>query len=144
MIVNQISVFLENEPGKLSAFTHLLRENNIDIRALSIAEVEAFGMLRIIVDDVYATSTILKNAGYVFKITPVLAVPLKDVSGGLAEVVDVLGDNKINIDYIYAFTARQKDKAFVVLRVRDNDRAISILTANGYAPVSQEDLRIDG
>lgn len=144
MTVNQISVFLENEPGKLSSFTHLLHENNIDIRALSIAEVENFGILRIIVNDVYATSTILKNAGYVFKITPVLAVPLKDVSGGLAEVVDVLGDNKINIDYIYAFTARERDKAYVVLRVADNDKAISILTSRGYSPVSQEDLRIDG
>ncbi len=144
MTVNQISVFLENEPGKLSSFTHLLRENNIDLRALSIAEVENFGILRIIVNDVYAASTILKNAGYVFKITPVLAVPLKDVAGGLAEVVDVLGDNQINIDYIYAFTARERDKAYVVLRVEDNEKAIAILTARGYAPVSQEDLRIDG
>ncbi len=143
MTVNQISVFLENEPGKLSAFTQLLHENNIDIRALSIAEVENFGILRIIVNDVYRTSTVLKNNGYVFKITPVLAVPLKDVAGGLAEVVKVLGDNDINIDYVYAFTARQKDKAYVVMRVRDNEKAIPALVSRGYSPVTQDDLSID-
>lgn len=143
MTVNQISVFLENEAGKLSRFTELLHENNIDIRALSIAEVENFGILRIIVNDVYKTSTVLKNNGYVFKITPVLAVPLKDVSGGLAEVVKVLGDNDINIDYVYAFTARQKNKAYVVLRVHDNEKAISALVSQGYPPVSQDELRID-
>ena len=143
MTVNQISVFLENEPGKLSAFTHLLREQNIDIRALSIAEVENFGILRIIVNDVYKTSTVLKGAGIVFKITPVLAVPLKDVAGGLCEVVDVLGENGINIDYMYAFTARQKDKAFVVMRVADNEKAIGLLVSNGYTPVSQDELSFD-
>ena len=143
MSVNQISVFLENEPGKLSEFTHLLREHNIDIRALSIAEVENFGILRIIVDDSYATSTVLKSAGYVFKITPVLAVPLKDTPGGLSEVVDALGQNGINICYIYAFTARQKDKAYVVLRVEDNEKAVEVLVKNGYTPVSQEELRLN-
>ena len=99
MTVKQISVFLENKPGKLSAFTHLLRENGIDMRALSIAEEKNFGILRVIVDDVYETSCVLKNADYVFKITPVIAVALHDVSGGLAEVADILGDNGVNIEY---------------------------------------------
>ena len=86
MTVKQISVFLENKPGKLSAFTHLLRENGIDMRALSIAEEKNFGILRVIVDDVYETSCVLKDADYVFKITPVIAVALQDVSGGLSEI----------------------------------------------------------
>lgn len=145
MTINQVSVFIENKPGSLSAFGHLLRENGIDIRALSIADVEDYGILRIIVDDVYKTTNILKNASYVFKITPVLAVPLKDASGSLADVLDVLGNASINIEYLYAFVARQRDRAYVIFRVSENDqeKAEQVLKESGYAPVSQEELRLD-
>ncbi len=145
MTINQVSVFIENKPGSLSAFAHLLRENGIDIRALSIADVEDYGILRIIVDDVYKTTNVLKNASYVFKITPVLAVPLKDSSGSLSEVLDVLGNAGINIEYLYAFVARQRGHAYVIFRVSENDqeRAENILSENGFTPVSQEDLRLD-
>lgn len=145
MTINQVSVFIENKPGSLSAFAHLLRENDIDIRALSIADVEDYGILRIIVDDVYKTTNVLKNANYVFKITPVLAVPLKDSSGSLAEVLDVLGNANINIEYLYAFVARQRGRAYVIFRVseKDQEKAENVLTENGFAPVSQENLRLD-
>ena len=143
MTINQISVFIENKAGKLSAFTHLLREQGIDIRALSIADVEDYGILRIIVDDVYKTSTVLKNADYVFKITPVLAIPLKDSAGGLADVLDVLGDNDINIEYLYAFVARERERALVIFRVEDNERAIKVLSDHNYTPVTQDELRLD-
>lgn len=146
MTINQVSVFIENKPGSLSAFAHLLRENGIDIRALCIADVEDYGVLRIIVNDVYKTTAILKNANYIFKITPVLAVPLKDTAGSLADVLDVLGGAYINIDYLYAFVARRRDRAYVIFRVPDNDkgRAEAILADKGYAPVSQEELGLDG
>lgn len=146
MTINQVSVFIENKPGSLSAFAHLLRESGIDIRALCIADVEDYGVLRIIVDDVYKTTTILKGANYIFKITPVLAVPLKDAAGSLADVLDVLGNANINIDYLYAFVARQRDRAYVIFRVPDNDkdRAETILSEKGYAPVSQEELGLNG
>lgn len=145
MTINQVSVFIENKPGSLSAFAHLLRENGIDIRALSIADVEDYGILRIIVDDVYKTTNVLKNANYVFKITPVLAVPLKDSSGSLADVLDVLGNGGINIEYLYAFVARQRGRAYVIFRVSENDqeKAETVLSENGFSPVSQEDLRLD-
>lgn len=145
MTVNQISVFIENKAGSLSAFAHLLRENGIDMRALSIADVEDYGILRIIVDDVYKTSTVLKNAEYVFKITTVLAVPLKDAAGSLADALDVLGTNTINIEYLYAFVGRQRHRAYVIFRVADEDveRATQVLTSAGYAPVSQDDLQLD-
>ncbi len=143
MIVNQISVFIENAPGSMSSLTRLMRENDINIRALCIAEVNNFGILRMIVNDVYATSSVLKNAGYVFKITPVLAVPLKDEAGGLGVVLDVLGDSGINVEYIYAFTASQKGKAYVVLRVEDNEKAIKVLAEHHCTPVSQAELDID-
>ena len=90
MTVKQISVFLENKAGCLAEFTNLLSENNINMRALSVAENPDFWILRVIVDDVYKTSSVLKEADYVFSITPVLAVEFQDVSGGLAGVVDVL------------------------------------------------------
>ena len=78
MTVKQISVFLENKPGKLADFTDVLSKNEIDMRALSLAEAEDFGIVRIIVDDVYNASTVLKDAGYVFSITKVLAVAIPD------------------------------------------------------------------
>lgn len=143
MTVSQISVFVENKPGKMSAFAHVLREHNIDLRALSVAEGADYGIVRIIVDDVYKASTVLKDANYVFKITPVLAIPLKDAAGGLAEVLDVLGDNNINIDYLYAFVARQRETAYVIFRVEDNARAIQVLCEHNYTPVSQEQLKLD-
>lgn len=145
MTVNQISVFIENRAGSLSSLARLLRENGTDIRALSIADVEDYGILRIIVDDVYRTSEVLKNAGYVFRITPVLAVPLDDESGGLSEVLDVLGECGVNIEYLYAFVGRQKNSAFVIFRVAEADaeRAARALGAAGHAPVGQDELKLD-
>lgn len=138
MPIKQISVFIENRPGSLAALANLLRENNIDLRALSLADVQDYGILRIIVDDVYATSTVLRNANYVFKITPMLAVVLKDRAGGLADALDILGNHNINIEYLYAFTGREQDRAYVALRLDDGDmeKASAILQEAGFPTVS--------
>lgn len=143
MTVNQLSVFIENRPGSLAAFASLLRENNIDLRALSIADVEDYGILRVIVSDIHKASLALKDANYVFKITPVLAVPLQDAPGSLADALDVLGQAGINIEYLYAFVGRQQDKAYVIFRVRDADieKAAQTLSKAGCAPISQEELK---
>lgn len=143
MTVNQLSVFIENKPGSLAAFSDLLRENDINLRALSIADVEDYGILRVIVSDAHKASIALKNASYVFKITPVLAVPIKDSPGSLSETLDILGSADINIEYIYAFVGREHGKAYVIFRVRDADieKAVKILTAAGSAPISQEELK---
>lgn len=145
MSVNQISVFIENRPGSLSSLANLLRENGIDLRALSLADVQDYGILRIIVDDIYATSTVLKKAEYVFRITPVLAVSLRDESGSLADALDVLGENHINIEYLYAFTGRQRGKAYVIFRVNEADmeRAAQLLAARGFPPVGQDEMHLD-
>ena len=143
MTVSQISVFIENKPGGMAAFAHVLREHGIDLRALSVAEGGDYGIVRIIVDDVYKASTVLKDADYIFKITPVLAVPLRDVSGGLAGVLEVLGNNNINIEYLYAFVARKRDTAYVIFRVTEVERAVQVLRDNKYTPVSQDDLKRD-
>ena len=99
MTVKQISVFVENKPGKLTEFTKLLEKNHIDMRALSVAETEDFGILRIIVDDVYDTIRVLKDANYVCSVTDILAVELPDQPGSLAKVLSVLSENDINVEY---------------------------------------------
>lgn len=140
MTVKQISVFLENHAGCLAEFTKLLCENNIDMRALSIAETPDFGILRIIVDDSYKTACILKDAGYIFSITPVLAAAIPDHSGGLYDILHILGDNGINLEYTYAFTARQKNLAYMIFRVENNEKAIEVLTKNNIKLVCQDEL----
>lgn len=143
MTVKQLSVFIENRPGSLAHFADLLRANSIDLRALSIADVEDYGILRVIVDDVHKTSIVLKNANYIFKITPVIAVPLKDKPGNLADVLDILGNAEINIEYLYAFVGRQAGQAYVIFRMRDSDmeKAGQVLSAAGYTPLGEDDLR---
>ncbi len=140
MTVKQISVFLENKPGRLAEFTDVLSKNNIDMRALSLAEAEDFGIVRIIVDDVYNASTVLKDAGYVFSITKVLAVAIPDEPGGLSKVIRVLGDSSVNVEYMYAFITRKKGLAYMIFRVADNKRAIEVLQENGIRPVCQDEL----
>lgn len=143
MTVNQLSVFIENKPGSIAAFADLLRADNVDLRALSIADVEDYGILRVIVSDVHRASISLKNANYVFKITPVIAAPLRDTPGSLADALDLLGGAEINVEYLYAFVGRQADKAYVIFRVRDADidKAVRVLTEAGCAPISQDELK---
>ena len=126
MTVKQISVFIENRPGAISAFANILRENGIDMRALSLADVQDYGILRVIVDNVYVTSTVLKNAGYVFRITPVIAVPLEDQSGCLADVLDVLGRNDINVEY----DGKKQDPIELFARYNANIMTIAEISGN--------------
>ena len=103
MTVKQISVFVENKPGKLAELTDYLHQHDIDMRALSIAETQDFGIVRMIVDDAYKASQVLKESGYVVSITPVLAVEMSDEPGSLYKILKVLGDGGVNLDYTYAF-----------------------------------------
>ena len=140
MTVKQISVFVENKPGRLAELTDVLSKNGIDLRALSIAETEDFGIVRMIVDDSYKTACILKEAQYVFSITRVLAVELPDEPGGLSKVLDILGKHQINLEYAYAFITRTKDLAYMIFRVEDNEKAIAVLTQHQIKLVCQDAL----
>ncbi|MBQ9931641.1 MAG: ACT domain-containing protein [Firmicutes bacterium] len=140
MTVQQISVFVENRPGQLAEFTKLLEEKNIDLRALSMAEAEDFGILRIIVDDTYNTIQTLKNAGYICSVTPVVAVEIEDKPGSLVKVVHTLAEGGINLEYTYAFLTSKKAAAYVIFRVADSDAAVEILRKAGIKVVSQEEL----
>jgi len=140
MTVKQMSIFLENKTNQLAELTNILNANGIDMQALALAETTDFGILRLIVNDTYTTSCLLKDNGYVFSITPVLAVAIPDEPGGLSKVLDVLGTNEINIEYAYAFTSRVKDVAYMIFRVEDNDKARDVLRENGIKLLTQEKL----
>ena len=141
MNIKQISVFLENKPGSLNAMTHILAEHNVDMRALSLAETKDFGIVRLIVDNVYTATTVLKDAGYIHSITPVLAVAIPDEPGGLNNVLQVLGDGDVNVEYMYAFLGgKNSEHAYMIFRVTDNDKAVEILTKNKISLVSQDHI----
>lgn len=140
MSVKQISAFVENRPGQLAKFTEVLNNHGIDMRALSLAETEDFGIVRIITDDSYKTACVLKEEGYIFSITDVIAVEIPDTPGGLYKVLSVLTAEEINVDYMYAFTARKQDAAYMIFRVTDNERAATVLKSNGIHMLDQEEM----
>lgn len=137
--VNQLSVFLENKSGRLARVTKVLGENDINIRALSIADTTDFGILRIIVSQPKEAYNILKAEGFVVTETDVIAVCIPDKPGGLGQVLAVLEQEKINIEYLYAFVGNTNTKnALVIFRVEDCDKAVKVLKAQGIQVVSEE------
>lgn len=140
MTVKQISVFLENKPGKLAAFTKLLSDNKIDIRALNIAEASDFGIIRMIVEDVYNATTLLKDANYICSVTDVIAVEVKDEAGALAAIIGVLGEQDVNVEYMYALTNRVKGLAYMIIRPNDQAKAITALDGSGMKIVTADQL----
>lgn len=131
MIVNQLSVFLENKPGKLSEFIQTLAKNKIDLLALSIAETSDYGILRTIVDKPEETAKLLSEEDWPCKITPVLAVTVPDEPGSLTRILGVLAENGISLAYSYAFFSRDTGSACIILRVDDNAAAEKILSEAG-------------
>ena len=141
MSVKQISVFLENKPGMMGSMTNVLAKNNVDMRALSLAESNDFGIVRIIVDDVYKATTVLKDEGFIHSVTPVLGVAIPDEPGGLNKVVQVLGEAGINVEYMYAFLGGEKaSHAYMIFRVQDLKTATAALAIKGIQCVDQEEL----
>lgn len=140
MSVKQISVFLENKPGELNALTGVLANHHIDMRALSLSETNEFGIARIIVDRPLDTATLLKEAGYVCTVTSVLAVDIPNVPGGLDQVLNILSDAKINLEYGYAFLGGRKDSAYMVFRVADNASAAAALRSKGIRVAEEGEL----
>ena len=128
MSVKQISVFLENRPGCLHEMTQALADAKIDLRGLSLAETSDFGIVRLIVDDVLGTATVLKDNGFVASLTDVLAVEVPNVPGGLNKVLSIINSVKINIEYMYAILGNKKsESAYMIFRVNDNETAAKAL-----------------
>ena len=140
MTIDQLSVFVENKPGMLVSIIEALGGADIDLRALSIADTADFGILRLIVDKPTKAYNMLHDAGFLVKSSKVIPVSVDDTPGGLGKVLRVLADNGIDVEYLYAFVAHKTNKAYVILRVEDNEKAMSILTENGMGLISVEEM----
>ena len=133
MIIKQISIFVENKPGRLAEITDIIAKNNINMSALSLADTSNFGILRIIVDDPNKVEKILKENSVTVSITSVISICVEDKPGGLAEILKLLAAENIAIEYLYAFVSKQNaGKAYVIMRVEEDFKAMEILKTAGY------------
>ena len=141
MSLKQISIFVENKPGKLCDVTELLAKHGIDMRALSLAETTDFGIVRIIADDVFKATTVLKDEGFIHNVSSVLGVAIPDEPGGLHRVLEVLREAGINVEYMYAFLGgKSVDHAYMIFKTADPSKAEIVLAANGISVLDQEDI----
>ncbi len=140
MRVKQISVFLENKAGRLWELTETLREKELNIRALSLADTSDFGILRLIVNRPDQAFAAVQEKGFTAAVTEVLAVEVPDRPGGLADVLKVLCEEGVNVEYMYAFVEKKAGNAAVVLRVEDLARAASALAAAGVTILPADEV----
>lgn len=140
MNIQQITVFLENRTGQLSQITQLLAKQNVDIRAISIAETADYGLARMIVDDSHKASSILLEHGDILSMTPVWAVEVPDRPAGLAELLAVLAEGDVAVEYMYSLFTHRNDYAYMVMRVSDDAKFLSILGQNKIKVMSMNDL----
>lgn len=140
MYVQQISVFIENQPGKLADFAELLGREGIDLIALTVADTTNFGILRCIVSDWARAAKVIESAGYTATVTEVLAVSVPDKPGGMAAAIRALTDAGISIEYLYSFVRQAGTNALLIFRVEDLARGTEVLGANGIELISQEQV----
>ena len=139
-MLKQLTVFVENKQGTLVDITETLAANHVNLRALSIADTQDFGLLRLIVNDNDTASAALKDKGYVLKVTDVIGVKIGDQPGKLSKALSVLAQAGINVEYLYAFMARTEKHAYVVLRPTDNAAAEKALEAAGFHLITDADV----
>lgn len=137
--IKQISVFVENQPGKLAELTRLIADAGIDLRTLSLADTRDFGILRIIVNKPDETEKLLTENNWTYKTAPVIGVKVPDRPGGVAEVLEAINDAKVNVEYMYAFVNRIPGRADTVFRVDDIETTLKALTARGIEILSPEE-----
>lgn len=140
MAIKQLTVFVPNRKGTIVAVTDVLAKNNINMRALSIAETEDFGILRLIVNDEKAAEKVLEEQGYLIKVVDVVGVKIGDEPGKLTEALNVLDKADINVEYLYAFMARTEKHAYVVLRVENNEKAETALVNEEFKLITEADI----
>lgn len=140
MKVEQISVFIENKSGRLAEIARLLGEAGINIRALSLADTNDFGILRLIVNDREKAKAVLKDKGFTVSKTEVVAVEVPDRPGGLSEILQVLDSESINVEYMYAFVERCGENAVIIFRFDVIEKAIAVLTGNNFNILEGEHL----
>ena len=141
MSIKQLSVFAENKPGAIVEITDALAERGIDIRAMSIADTQNFGVLRLIVSDVNAARDVLREIECIVSVTDVVCVEMNDRPGSLADIIKLLATNGVNIEYMYAFVAVSREHAYTVFRVSDNARTEKVLAAAGVKVANDEMIK---
>ena len=141
-MVYQISVFLENRAGQFAEITTALADNGIDMRAISIAETADYGILRMIVDDAEKATSILMQHGYLLTMTPVLVVAVPDAPGGVANVLAILAEGNIDIEYMYSLFTHSEGKAYIVFRVAEAEKFTALLDSHGIQPSTGEELGV--
>ena len=140
MSLKQLTIFVENKQGSLVDITDTLAQNNVNLRALSIADTQDFGLLRLIVNDNDTAVASLSDKGYVLKVTEVVGVKIGDQPGKLSKALSVLAEAGVNVEYLYAFMARTEKHAYVVLRPTDNSAAETALEAAGFHMITDADI----
>lgn len=140
MTVRQISVFLENKSGRLLDVTRRLGEAGLNIRALCVADTSEFGVVRLIVDDPHKAHEHLRDQGFTVKETVVIAVEVDDSPGGLSGVIKPLVEQEMNIEYLYCFLEKSRDKAVVIIRVEEAEQAVGALSVAGFRCIPPEEL----
>ncbi len=140
MLAEQISIFIENKEGRLAEVSAILRDANVNIRALSLADTTDFGVLRLIVNDNDAAEKALKKEGFTVGKTPVLAVEVADEPGGLNKVLDPLSEQGVNVEYMYAFANPQCKNAIMIFRLDDHARALEILSGLSIKVFTAQEL----
>ena len=140
MSLKQLTVFVENKQGTLVDITDTLARHNVNIRALSIADTQDFGILRLIVNDNDTALKTLSDEGYLIKTTDVVGVKIGDEPGKLSKALNVLDEKNINMEYLYAFMSRTEKHAYVVLRVADNAAAETALENAGFHLITDTDI----
>jgi hypothetical protein len=140
MAIKQLTVFVQNKKGTVVSVTDILSKNNVNLRALSIAETQDIGILRLIVNDEATAEKVLGENGYLIKTIDVVGVKIGDAPGKLTAALDVLDKANINVEYLYAFMTRTEKHAYVVLRVEDNDAAEAALVGAGFKMITEADI----
>jgi hypothetical protein len=140
MKIRQISVFIENKFGRIYDVTNLLGRNNLNIRAMSLADTSDFGIIRFIVNDPAKAHRVLKENDFTVGLTDVIAIAIPDRPGGLAEVLSLFNDDHVNIEYMYAFVNNSGDDAVMIFRFDDTERAFDIMNKKGVQLLDEEKL----
>ena len=142
MTMKQLSVFVENKPGTLAEITGILGANDIDMCALSVADTERYGILRLIVNNPQKAEDALKAAGFKVSLTDVIAIAVSHKPGGLSEALKYVAQAGIAVEYMYAFVSPKADTAYVILRVQDNQKAILALQQGGILVIRGEEVYV--
>lgn len=139
-MIRQISVFVENQPGSMMEVTSVLTEEHVNIRAISNFDTPEFGIMRLVVDDPVRAKDSLTRRGFVTRVSSVIGAELKDEKGNLNQMLKILADGQINVNYIYSFVIREGKVPVMVFHTDDFERAEKVLRAAEVKLVEEEEL----